>query len=53
MLLMKKLTEEEVLVLSEEYNLADGHAYRGWNNAEAAIVEAVGETFRRVDRRDR
>ena len=50
---MKKLTEEEVLALSEEYNLADGHAYRGWNNAEAAIIEAVGDTFRRVDRRDR
>ena len=26
---MKKLTEEEIFVLSEKYNLADGHAYRG------------------------
>ena len=50
---MKKLTEEEVLVLSEEYNLADGHAYRGWNQAEAAIIDAVAETFRRVNRRNR
>ena len=50
---MKKLTEEEVLVLSEEDNLADGHAYRPWNSAEAAIVNAVSDTFRRVDRRDR
>ena len=50
---MKKLTEEEVLVLSEEYNLADGHAYRGWNEGEASIVDAVSETFRRVDRKDR
>lgn len=50
---MKNLTEEEVLVLSEEYNLADGHAYRAWNQAEAAIIDAVSETFRRVDRRNR
>src|SRR4051812_10211054 len=50
---MKKLTEEEILVLSEQYNLADGHAYRSWNQAEASIVDAVSETFRRVDRKDR
>jgi aspartate/methionine/tyrosine aminotransferase len=47
-----KLTEEEVLVLAEEFNLADGHAYRAWNAAETAIVESIADLFRRTDRRD-
>lgn len=50
---MKKLTEEEVLVLSEAYNLADGHAYRQWNDAEKAIIDRVSTIFHRVDRRQR
>jgi aspartate/methionine/tyrosine aminotransferase len=50
---LKKLTDEEILALGEECNLADGHAYRAWNAAEAAIVARAGDTFRRVDRRNR
>ncbi len=50
---MKKLTEDELFALSEEYNLADGHAYYGWSKGEAAIIDRIADTFRRVDRRDR
>lgn len=50
---MRNLTEEEVQVLSEEYNLADGHAYRSWNEAESAIIDGVANIFHKVDRRDR
>lgn len=49
---MKNLTEEQILVLSEEFNLADGHAYRPLNAAEEAIIIAdLPQIFRQVDRR--
>src|SRR4051812_38248703 len=50
--LMNKLTEDEILVLSETYNLADGHAFRQWNNAEQGIIEDVVQIFFSVDRRN-
>ena len=48
---MKNLTEEQILVLSEEFNLADGHAYRPLNAAEEAIIADLPQIFRQVDRR--
>jgi aspartate/methionine/tyrosine aminotransferase len=50
--LTSNLTKEEVAVLAEEFNLADGHAYRSWNVAEAALVDGVADLFRHADRRD-
>ena len=49
---MNKLTVDQVSVLSEDYNLADGHAFRTWNQAEAAIIDKVADVFHRVDRRN-
>ena len=49
---MKKLTEEEVCFLSEEYNLADGHAFRKWNDREYEIIDNVAKTFHKADRRN-
>ncbi|GAA4992912.1 aminotransferase class I/II-fold pyridoxal phosphate-dependent enzyme [Yinghuangia aomiensis] len=47
----RNLTERQVAVLSNEYNLADGHAYRQWNAAEQAVIDATPSKFRQVDRR--
>ena len=49
---MNKLTVDQVSVLSDNYNLADGHAFRTWNQAEAAIIDKVVEVFQRVDRKN-
>ncbi|KOT91087.1 hypothetical protein ADK86_24330 [Streptomyces sp. NRRL F-5755] len=38
-------------MLSYEYNLADGHAYRGWSPQEQAVVDSTPQKFRQVDRR--
>lgn len=46
------LTALEVAVLSDQYNLADGHAYRPWSPAELQIVDALPRKLRHVDRRD-
>lgn len=48
---MRNLTEEEVLVLPERHNLADAHAYRRFSPAEAKIIDASPDIFRRADRR--
>lgn len=49
---MQNLTQLEVAVLTEELNVADGHAYRAWSPSELAVIGSVAEKFRRVDRRD-
>jgi len=50
---MANLTEEQILALPMEFNLADGHAYRGWNSQESHLIDRVADIFRSVDRRDR
>lgn len=50
---MKNLTEKEIAALGEEFNLTDGHAYRPWSAAEAAIIDSASDLFRNSDRRDR
>lgn len=50
---MANLTEEEILALPMEFNLADGHAYRGWSSEESTLIDRVSGIFRSVDRRDR
>lgn len=47
----ENLTVLEVGVLSEQFNLADGHAYRPWSSGELRVIEQVGEIFTAVDRR--
>ncbi|WP_406302612.1 aminotransferase class I/II-fold pyridoxal phosphate-dependent enzyme [Streptomyces sp. NBC_00885] len=47
----RNLTERQVSVLSDEFNLADGHAYRKWNAAEQAILDTTPAMFRQLDRR--
>lgn len=49
--MIRNLTERQVAVLSKEYNLADGHAYRKWNAAEHAVIDALPTKFRQVNRR--
>lgn len=49
--MLRNLTERQVSVLSHEYNLADGHAYRGWSPQEQAVVDSTPQKFRQVDRR--
>ncbi|MEU6621525.1 pyridoxal phosphate-dependent aminotransferase [Streptomyces litmocidini] len=49
--MLRNLTERQVSVLSYEYNLADGHAYRAWSPQEQAVVDSTPQKFRQVDRR--
>lgn len=46
------LTELQVAVLAREYNMADGHAYRAWSQAEMDVIDSTPEKFRQVDRRE-
>lgn len=47
----EKLTVREIPLLTEEFNLTDGHAYRKWTDAEDAIIDRATEMLREVDRR--
>ena len=49
---MRNLTEHQVAVLSEEFNLADGHAYRKWDADEMTIIDETSAKFRYLDRRN-
>ncbi len=44
------LTEREVAVLGQEFNLADGHAFRPWNSREKRLVDDLPQRFRQDDR---
>lgn len=44
------LTEIEIPFLPETYNLTDGHAYRGWSESEALLVDRAGELLRSMNR---
>src|SRR5687768_14709221 len=48
---MRSLTQDELSVLPQELNLADAHAYRGWSEAETAILASSARLFKSVDRR--
>lgn len=49
--MLRTLTDLEVAALGQEYNLADGHAYRSWTAAEEELVGDLASRFRQVDRR--
>jgi len=49
--LHRNLTELQVSVLVDEFNLADGHAFRSWSPAERAVIEAAPTMFKEFDRR--
>jgi aspartate/methionine/tyrosine aminotransferase len=49
--MFKNLTGYEIDTLPRSYNLTDGHAFRGWRAAEAAILDRSAHLFRRYDRR--
>ena len=50
---MANLTEDEILALPMQFNLTDGHAYRGWSSQESALIDRISGIFHSVDRRDR
>lgn len=49
--MFKNLTEYEILLLPRDFNLTDGHAFRGWLPSERAIIERAGEMLLHSDRR--
>jgi aspartate/methionine/tyrosine aminotransferase len=48
----RNLTQEELLALPVTHNLCDGHAYRRWTDAEAAVIASAARLFREADRID-
>ncbi|CFB61402.1 MULTISPECIES: aminotransferase class I/II-fold pyridoxal phosphate-dependent enzyme [Pandoraea] len=47
---MHNLTEEQISALSNQLNLADGHAYRELSAEESAIIQNLPRIFMQVDR---
>jgi aspartate/methionine/tyrosine aminotransferase len=47
----KNLTGYEIDTLPRTYNLTDGHAFRRWSTAEAAIIERSPQLFKKYTRR--
>jgi len=49
--MMKNLTGYEIDSLPQSYNLTDGHAFRKWFAAEAAIIDRSAQLFKNHNRR--
>lgn len=48
--MLKNLTEYEIPVLPEEFNLTDGHMYRAWSSEESKIIDRATDIFKSVHR---
>src|SRR6516165_7679888 len=48
--MFKNLTGYEIDTLPQTYNLTDGHAFRRWFAAEAAIIDRAGQLFKNNSR---
>ena len=49
-IILKNITEHEIIRLPEAYNLTDGHAYRHWSASEERIIDRTPEFFKGINR---
>ena len=46
------ITEREIPLLGQEFNLTDGHVYRSWSREEATIIGRASELLLTASRQD-